>query len=109
MDTNECLDTGELRNLREFYDISGPNPFKDYVDKLCIKHKITVDEALEWELVKEYFDYFSKSFEKKDKSGITHTKSFEKKDKSGITHTKSFIEKVGFGTTKTEIVINCGC
>ena len=27
--------------------------FKDYVDKICRKHHITVEEALEWYIVKE--------------------------------------------------------
>ncbi len=42
--------------MRELYNT---NPdFKAYVDKYCIKHNITVDQALEHYLVKDAAEYY---------------------------------------------------
>ena len=42
--------------MRELYDT---NPdFKAYVDKYCIKHNITVDQALEHYLIKDAAEYY---------------------------------------------------
>ena len=35
--------------------------FKEYVDKICRKHHITVEEALEWKIVK----YVEESYKEK--------------------------------------------
>lgn len=39
--------------------------FRDYVDKYCIKHQITPDEAIEHYLIKAYAVYLAKRAEGK--------------------------------------------
>lgn len=42
--------------MKELYNT---NPdFKDYVDRYCIKHNVTVDDALEHYIIKESAKYY---------------------------------------------------
>lgn len=42
--------------MKNFYDTN--SDFKDYVDKYCTKHQLTVEVALEHKLVKEVAKYY---------------------------------------------------
>lgn len=44
--------------MKEYYENNAD--FKEYVDKYCHKHKVTVDEALTHEIVKQVYLHYTK-------------------------------------------------
>ena len=52
-----------MNNLKEFYNRNAD--FKMYVDRYCKQYRLTVDEALEHEIVKQVAAQYKESEDKK--------------------------------------------